>query len=95
MRRIDSLVAKPPRTAKHRIGSVETKTWRQGEPPLRLIREDEGFRALSLVTGHFQGGGELVKVYMGDDGYWYLGGHSRPRFAYRCRRRGSSSSLTL
>jgi hypothetical protein len=75
--RVEPLAAKPPRAAKHRIGSVETETWRQGEPPLRLIREDEGFCALSLVTGHFQGGGELVKVYVGDDGYWYLGGHSR------------------
>jgi len=76
MHRVEPVAAKPQRTAKHRIGSVETETWRQGEPPLRLIREDEGFCALSLVTGHFQGGGEVVKVYVGDDGYWYLGGQS-------------------
>jgi len=76
MRRLEPLPSKPPRAARHRIGSVETETWRQGEPPLRLIREDEGFCALSLVTGHFQGGGEVVKVYVGDDGYWYLGGQS-------------------
>ena len=57
-------------------GRVETHTWRQGEPPVRLIRQEEGFCALSLVTGHFQGGGEVVRLYVGDDGYWYLGGQS-------------------
>jgi hypothetical protein len=77
MHRVEPIAGKPPCVVKHRIGSVETETWHQGEPPLRLIREDEGFCALSLITGHFQGGGELVKVYVGDDGYWYLGGHSR------------------
>ena len=55
----------------------ETKTWRQGEPPLRLLRQEEGFCALTLVTGHFQGAGESVRVYVADDGFWYLGGESQ------------------
>jgi len=55
----------------------ETKVWHQGEPPVRLIRKDEGFCALTMVTGSFQGAGESVKVYVGDDGYWYLGGESQ------------------
>jgi hypothetical protein len=55
----------------------ETKVWHQGEPPVRLIRKDEGFCALTSVTGCFQGGGEKVSVYVADDGYWYLGGQSQ------------------
>jgi len=55
----------------------ELKTWRQGDPPLRLIRKEEGFCALTMVTGSFQGGGEMVKVYVADDGFWYLGGESQ------------------
>ncbi|HEX4086542.1 MAG TPA: hypothetical protein VHY22_16635 [Chthoniobacteraceae bacterium] len=58
------------------IASIETRTWHQGEPPVKIMPQDDGFCALSQVTGHFQGGGEEVKVYVGDDGYWYLGGHS-------------------
>jgi hypothetical protein len=67
----------------HRVGvpaakaaPFETRTWRQGEAPIRLIRKEEGFCALTLVTGSFQGGGEMVRVYIGEDGYWYLGGES-------------------
>lgn len=43
---------------------------------MRLIRKDAGFCALSLVTGAFAGGGEIVKVWIGPDGFWYLGGQS-------------------
>ncbi len=65
-----------PPAAKSVDPVVETRSWHQGEPPVRLIRKEEGFCALSRVTGHFQGGGETVKVYIGEDGYWYLGGES-------------------
>jgi hypothetical protein len=58
------------------FGPIETRTWRQGEPPVRIMPQADGFCALSLVTGHFQGGGEVVRVYIGKDGYWYLGGQS-------------------
>ncbi len=54
----------------------ETRTWRQGESPVRLIRKEEGFCALTQITGSFQGAGEMVHVYVGNDGYWYLGGDS-------------------
>jgi hypothetical protein len=57
-------------------GEVETRSWRQGEEPVRLIRKEEGFCALSLVTGSFQGAGEHVRVWIAEDGYWYLGGES-------------------
>ena len=57
-------------------GNVEFRRWHQGQPPLRLIRQDEGFCALTGVGGGFQGGGEEVRVFVGADGYWYLGGKS-------------------
>jgi len=56
--------------------AVETHAWHQGDAPVRLIRKEEGFCALTLITGSFQGAGEMVRVYVGDDGYWYLGGDS-------------------
>ncbi len=56
--------------------AVETHWWHQGEPPVKLIRQEDGFCALTGVTGRFQGGGELVRVYVADDGYWYLVGRS-------------------
>ena len=56
--------------------NVEFRHWEQGNPDLKLIRKDEGFCALTGITGHFQGSGEQVQVYVGDDGYWHLGGTS-------------------
>lgn len=55
---------------------VEFRRWQQGDAPIRLIRQEEGFCALTAVSGHFQGDGEQARVYIGDDGYWYLGGQS-------------------
>ena len=43
---------------------------------MKLLRADEGFCALTSVTGHFAGSGEVVKVYVAEDGYWYLAGRS-------------------
>ena len=51
-------------------------TWNRNDPPVRMIAKDEGFCFLSEVGGHFAGGGEATSVYIGDDGFWYLGGHS-------------------
>lgn len=48
--------------------------WKRGAPPVRMIAKDEGFCFLSEFGGHFAGGGEAVRVYIGDDGFWYLGG---------------------
>jgi hypothetical protein len=55
----------------------EFHTWNQGDPPLKLIRKDEGYCALTTVSGGFAGGGEAVWVSVGEDGYWYLGGRSQ------------------
>jgi hypothetical protein len=50
--------------------------WEQGQDPLRLIHSTDGIAMLTFVRGSFQGGGESVRVYVGEDGYWYLGGSS-------------------
>ena len=51
-------------------------TWNQGEDPVRLIKQTDGFCFLTKVTGHFQGDGESVRLWIDPDGYWYLGGDS-------------------
>ena len=72
MRRIAAPAPAPAPAA----AAFETRRWEQGDAPIRLIRKEEGYCALTLVTGHFEGGGEMVRVYVADDGYWYLGGDS-------------------
>ncbi len=52
-------------------------TWNQGEDPVRLIKQTDGFCFLTKVTGHFQGDGESVRLWVDSDGYWYLGGDSQ------------------
>ena len=56
---------------------IEFRHWHQGEPPVKLIRKEAGFCALTGVGGGFAGGAEEVHVYIGPDDYWYLGGNSR------------------
>ena len=70
------LHAEEPAAAMASGWNVEFRHWEQGQPALKLIRKEEGVCALTGVTGHFQGSGEQVRVYVGDDGYWYLGGTS-------------------
>jgi hypothetical protein len=70
------MVMRRVQPASAKAAPFETRTWHQGEAPVRLIRKEEGFCALTMVTGSFQGAGEMVRVYVGDDGYWYLGGES-------------------
>ena len=73
------LAAVPAETTKKPagFGNVQFREWQQGEPPVKLIRKDEGFCALTGVSGHFQGEGEQIRVYIGEDDYWYLGGKSK------------------
>ena len=68
--------AASPAAAEGSDHGVETASWHQGEAPVKLLRVDEGFCALTSVTGHFEGGGEAVRVYVAEDGYWYLAGRS-------------------
>ena len=48
--------------------------WQRGGPPVRMIRKEEGFCYLTQLHGEFAGTGEQARVYIGDDGYWYLHG---------------------
>ena len=58
------------------VQGLEFAHWEQGQPPVKLIRSNEGFCALTMVRGRFEGCGEDVRVWVGEDGFWYLGGHS-------------------
>ena len=53
-----------------------TYRWDYNEPPVRLIHKDDGVCYLSGLDGAFDGGAEGARVYIGDDGYWYLHGNS-------------------
>jgi hypothetical protein len=48
--------------------------WKRNAAPVKMISKDEGYCFLTEIGGHFAGGGESVKVYIGEDGFWYLGG---------------------
>lgn len=50
--------------------------WEQGKPPIKMSKADHASCFLTAVRGSFKGAGELVRVYLGNDGYWYLGGSS-------------------
>jgi hypothetical protein len=65
----------PAAQAPMRVDCVEYR-WNRGDPPVRMIRKDEGVCYLAQVQGKFAGAGESVGVYVDDDGYWYLSGAS-------------------
>jgi hypothetical protein len=68
-------------TVKQKLGAFQVKTteynWRRGSAPVKMIHKDTGFCYLSGVKGGLNGGGEAARVYIGDDGYWYLKGQTR------------------
>lgn len=68
--------ALPPERETVLVHGLEFARWEQGQPPVKLIRSNEGYCALTMVRGHFAGGGEHVRVWVDEDGFWYLGGHS-------------------
>jgi len=59
------------------VSSIAFVTWNQGETPVRLIKQSEGFCVLTEVAGHFAGDGESVRLWIDSDGYWCLGGGSQ------------------
>ncbi len=71
--RVASFAADPPAPGTLDITEFH---WKQGEKPVRMIKKDEGFCYLANIHGHFEGAGEMVRVYLDEDGYWYLGGAS-------------------
>ncbi len=75
------LVAAGPATAPSGLGDVVSAEyaqyeWKNGDKPVRMLKRDEGFCFLTEIGGHFAGAGEVVRVYIGEDGYWYLAGES-------------------
>ena len=57
-----------------------TYRWEHNAPPVKMIHKDEGFCYPADVGGAFDGGGEVARVYIGDDGYWYLHGSTSHGF---------------
>ena len=51
-----------------------TYRWENNGPPVKMIHQDEGICYLSGVGGAFHGGAEVARVYIHEDGYWYLHG---------------------
>lgn len=67
------------------IPRCEFRTWRQGEPALRLIRKEEGFCALTGITCHFRDSAQSIRLFIGRDGFWYLTGNANePDAAAEC-----------
>ena len=59
----------------------KTYRWEHNAPPVKMIHKDEGFCYVAGVGGAFDGGGEVGRVYIGeDDGYWYLHGSTAHGF---------------
>jgi hypothetical protein len=50
--------------------------WKQGDPPRQLAPTGLSVCVLTRVSGHFEGGGERVRVYW-KDGSWWLAGTSQ------------------
>jgi hypothetical protein len=50
--------------------------WTAEMKPVKMCHKNEGICFLAAVTGGLQGGGEDVRIHLGNDGYWYLGGRS-------------------
>src|SRR5579862_3643972 len=74
-------LAAPPTTAPADMAGVISAEytqyeWKNGDKPIRMLKRDEGFCFLTEIGGHFAGAGEVVRVSIGDDGYWYLAGAS-------------------
>lgn len=69
-------LAIPIEDPRWRDAEIEEHVWRSGGPPIRMLRKEEGFCFLSGIGGGLRGGGDLVQLYDGDDGYVYLGGRS-------------------
>ena len=53
--------------------------WRKGEGPKHMTRTDRSVCFLTLVSGYFYGGGEVVEIAPGTDGRWWLQGQATQR----------------
>ena len=58
----------------------KTFEWEHNAAPVKMIHKDEGFCYLADIGGAFNGGAEVARVYVGDDGFWYLHGSTGQGF---------------
>jgi hypothetical protein len=56
--------------------NIAEQAWKVGDPPVKLLKKEEGFAVLSGITGNFVGLGEEVQISLADDGVWCLQGRS-------------------
>lgn len=70
------------RSLKFHSPKYEFKTyeWEHNAAPVKMIHQDEGFCYLADIGGAFNGGAEVARVYVGDDGFWYLHGSTGQGF---------------
>lgn len=54
----------------------EEFSWTQGQPPVQMIRVNEGICYLAFIRGKFEGTGESVSIDSRGD-FWFLGGTSQ------------------
>ncbi len=57
-----------------------TFQWEHNAAPVKMIHKDEGFCYLADIGGAFDGGAEVARVYISDDGFWYLHGSTGREF---------------
>jgi hypothetical protein len=53
---------------------VEKYHWQAGDEPIRMIHRNEGICFLSKIGGIWNRPGDEARVWIGDDGFWYLAG---------------------
>ncbi len=68
--------------AKGLQAEITRYSWKRGEPPVKMIHRSEGFCGLALIGGGFEGPAEHVRLFVGEDGYWYLSARSRQKAMY-------------
>lgn len=70
------------RSLKFHSPKYEFKTyqWEHNAAPVKMIHKEEGFCYLADIGGAFHGGAEVARVYVGDDGFWYLHGNTGQGF---------------
>ncbi len=66
-----------PHSPKYEFNTYE---WEHNGAPVQMIHQDEGFCYLADIGGAFNGGAEVARVYVGDDGFWYLHGSTGQGF---------------
>lgn len=62
------------------IACSQDFNWNYPGPPVRMWHSSRSAAFLTRVTGKFEGGGEWINIFVGDGGFWYLGGDTMQGF---------------